>query len=106
MCLEELHEFEKQGKTAVLAFFASPETRYRRIMRKGRPTDPKIIIEVLEEDRRFVELGIGYVFTLASHMIVNESCSIQKTQQRAIETAYLFTPIALLISAVPSSCMC
>jgi dephospho-CoA kinase len=56
----------------VLAIFSSPETRYDRMMRRGRGDDGMNLQEFYDRDRRELKWGIGNAFTLADGMLVNE----------------------------------
>jgi dephospho-CoA kinase len=60
------------GDLTVVGIFASPETRYERIARRGRGDDGMSLEDFYERDRRELKWGIGNAFALADHMIVNE----------------------------------
>ena len=71
--LYEVEVFRNLGKCIVMAVHASPKTRYERLMRRGRPGDPRNWSEFEERDRTELSFGIGNVIALADVMIVNES---------------------------------
>ncbi len=56
----------------VIAVHASPKTRFRRIVSRGREGDPRSWEEFVDRDRRELKFGIGGVIAIADTMIVNE----------------------------------
>lgn len=70
--LEEVEEFKKVGKLIILAVHASPQTRFQRLIRRGRSDDPKSWEEFLERDFRELSIGIGNVIALADKIVINE----------------------------------
>ncbi len=70
--LYEVEVFRGLGKCIVMAVHASPRTRYERLVRRGRPGDPKNWSEFEKRDRTELAFGIGSVIALADVMIVNE----------------------------------
>jgi dephospho-CoA kinase len=56
----------------VLGIYASPETRYDRMIRRGRGDDGQDLQEFYDRDRRELKWGIGNAFTLADGMLLNE----------------------------------
>jgi dephospho-CoA kinase len=60
------------GDLFVLGIFSSPETRYERLIRRGRGDDGLNLQEFYDRDRRELKWGIGNAFALADGMIVNE----------------------------------
>jgi len=63
------HQF---GDLYVLGIFASPETRYERLRRRGRSDDGRNLQEFFDRDQRELKFGIGSAFILADGMLVNE----------------------------------
>lgn len=82
--LAEVEEFRKHGRVVIIAVHASPETRFKRLLKRGRPGDPGSYKEFAERDRTELEFGIGNVIALADYMIVNES-SIEEAKAKALE---------------------
>lgn len=82
----ELNVFRHNfGDLAVVGIYASPDTRFQRLQRRGRGDDSLSLEDFYERDRRELKWGIGNAFTLADYMLVNEgSTSELQTQARAI----------------------
>lgn len=70
--LEEVEEFKKVGEVITIAVHASPKTRFKRLISRGRNDDPKTWNEFQERDFRELEVGIGKVIALADKIIINE----------------------------------
>ena len=60
------------GDLFVLGIFASPETRYDRMIRRSRGDDGLSLQEFYDRDRRELKWGIGNAFALADGMLINE----------------------------------
>ncbi len=57
----------------IVGIFASPKTRYDRLVKRGREDAPKNIEEFHERDNRELGWGLGETMALADVMIINES---------------------------------
>ena len=57
----------------IVGIFASPATRYDRLVKRGRDDAPKDIEEFHARDSRELGWGLGETMALADHMIINES---------------------------------
>ena len=57
----------------IVGIFASPKTRYDRLVKRGRDDAPKNIEEFRERDSRELSWGLGETMALADRMIINES---------------------------------
>ena len=57
----------------IVGIFASPATRYDRLVKRGREDAPKNIEEFHERDNRELGWGLGETIALADVMIINES---------------------------------
>lgn len=60
------------GDLFVLGIFASPETRYDRMIKRSRGDDGMSLQEFFDRDRRELKWGIGNAFSLADGMLINE----------------------------------
>ncbi len=60
------------GDLFVLGIFASPETRYDRMIKRSRGDDGMSLQEFYDRDRRELKWGIGNAFSLADGMLINE----------------------------------
>ena len=72
---EEVMRFKQEfGVFPVVAVHSSPESRYRRLVkrRRERPDDPTALHEFQERDKRELSVGLGDVVALADYHIVNE----------------------------------
>jgi dephospho-CoA kinase len=72
----------------VLGIYASPETRYDRMIRRGRGDDGQDLQEFYDRDRRELKWGIGNAFTLADGMLLNEGPldEFRRAARRKIES--------------------
>ena len=57
----------------IVAIFASPKTRYDRLVKRGRDDAPNNIDEFEQRDNRELSWGLGETMALADKMIINES---------------------------------
>jgi dephospho-CoA kinase len=60
------------GDLFVLGIFASPGTRYDRMIKRSRGDDGMSLQEFYDRDRRELKWGIGNAFSLADGMLINE----------------------------------
>ncbi len=77
--LEEV-EFLKNNIDAeliIVSIHASPKTRFKRLIERGRSDDPKDWESFLNRDYEELSLGLGSVIALSDIMIINEG-SIQE----------------------------
>jgi dephospho-CoA kinase len=70
--MDELMYFKKNSEICLIAVHASPETRFERLLKRGRPDDPKDIETFRERDLRELNVGLGSVIALANKVFVNE----------------------------------
>lgn len=83
--LKEVEEFKKHfPRFSLIAVFASPKTRFKRLYNRGRSDDPKNWEIFRERDLRELSVGLGNVIALADHIIVNEE-EIYKAKRLAKE---------------------
>ncbi|MEM4970508.1 MAG: AAA family ATPase [Sulfolobales archaeon] len=85
--LAELEFFRKSFSSVVLvAIHASPETRYRRLVSRGREGDPKGWDEFVERDALELSMGVGSLIALADIMIINEGIDLEGFRRTASNT--------------------
>jgi len=74
--IRSLHEVEEFRRIfpdfKVLAVHASPKTRFKRLLRRGREDDPKSWEDFVKRDMRELSVGLGDVIATADYMLVNE----------------------------------
>ena len=74
--IRSLHEVEEFRRIfpdfKVLAIHASPKTRFKRLLRRGREDDPKSWEDFMKRDMRELSVGLGNVIATADYMLVNE----------------------------------
>lgn len=70
--MDELTYFKKNSKVCLVAVHASPATRFERLLKRGRPDDPKDIKTFRGRDLRELIVGLGSVIALADKVFVNE----------------------------------
>ena len=81
--LKELERYKRDlGKTVVIAVHASPQVRFKRILKRKRPGDSKSWNEFVERDIVELSFGLGNVIALADYMIVNEG-TIEELREMA-----------------------
>jgi len=56
----------------LVAVYASPETRFRRLFRRGRSDAPTDWAAFRERDMREIGVGVAAAMALADYMLVNE----------------------------------
>jgi dephospho-CoA kinase len=70
--MEEIAELRTHFEIVTVAIHASPNTRFQRLLERGRSDDPKDWNEFEVRDIRELNVGIGRVIALADEMLVNE----------------------------------
>ncbi len=70
--MDEIYEFRKKYNVHLVAVHASPQTRFKRLLERGRSDDPKDWRDFEERDLRELKVGLGFVISLADDMLVNE----------------------------------
>jgi len=71
--LHEVEEFKKEFPNfRILAVHASPRTRFKRLLKRGRRDDPQNWEVFVERDRRELKVGLGDVIATADYMVINE----------------------------------
>lgn len=70
----EVSVFRKHfgASMSVVAVHSSPQTRFKRLITRGRDDAPENRQEFDRRDIRELDWGVGRVIALADHMIVNE----------------------------------
>jgi len=71
--LHELAELKSRFDVITVAIHASPETRFQRLLSRGRSDDPKTWDVFQERDFRELDVGLGQVIALADQILINES---------------------------------
>jgi dephospho-CoA kinase len=76
------------GDLFVLGIYSSPQTRYDRLLKRGRGDDGQDLQEFYDRDRRELKWGIGAAFTLADGMLINEGSldEFRRDARRMLET--------------------
>jgi dephospho-CoA kinase len=74
--LRSLHEaeaFRKHfPKFTLVAVHASPETRFRRLLLRGRKDDPNRWEVFLDRDLRELSVGLGNAIAMSQYLVINE----------------------------------
>lgn len=71
--MAEVEALRRDHLVAIVAVHSSPETRYERLVARGRSDDPKSWEEFADRDARELGVGIGDVIALAQEMLINET---------------------------------
>ena len=69
---DELRELKSRFEVFTVAIHASPKTRFRRLLERGRSDDPKTWNTFYERDSRELDVGVCRVIALADVLLVNE----------------------------------
>jgi dephospho-CoA kinase len=87
--IDELMCFKKNREVCLIAVHASPETRFKRLLKRGRPDDPKDLKTFMERDLRELKIGLGSVIALANKVFVNEGTveDLQRSVKKFFEGA-------------------
>ena len=84
--LDEVTEFRKHyPKLILIATYASPQTRFNRLYKRGRPDDAKNWQTFHERDTRELTVGLGNAIAMVESMIINEG-PIETTKQKITQT--------------------
>ncbi len=85
--LDEVEVFRKKGEVVILAVHASPKTRFKRLLRRGRAGDPRNWDDFVKRDMTELRFGLGDVIALADYMLVNESTidDLYRSSKRVLE---------------------
>ncbi|MBT3583213.1 AAA family ATPase [Candidatus Woesearchaeota archaeon] len=82
----EVNYFKENDPNFILiAITASEETRYNRILSRGRAGDPKTLDEIAIKDRKDRGIGIDECVKMAHHVIVNEGITIEQLTGKLFE---------------------
>jgi len=87
--LRSLHEADvfkdHFQKFSLIAIHASPETRFIRLLRRGRSDDPKNWETFHERDLRELSVGLGNAVAMSENLVVNEG-ELADTKEKIEET--------------------
>jgi dephospho-CoA kinase len=70
--VEEVDELRRKYRVVTIAIHASPETRFRRLQRRGRSDKPRGLTDFEERDNRELGVGIANLIALADRTVENE----------------------------------
>ncbi|MDP2899394.1 MAG: AAA family ATPase, partial [Candidatus Bathyarchaeota archaeon] len=70
--LAEVEAFKDAFDVVLIAVWASPLSRFKRLTRRGRSDDPKTWEEFKERERRELGFGIGDAIASSDYMIKND----------------------------------
>ncbi len=79
--LAEVEAFKEAFDVILLAVYASPLSRFKRLTRRGRSDDPKTWEEFKERERRELGFGIGDAIATSDYLIVNDDGMGQLEQE-------------------------
>jgi len=74
--MEEVEELARHYNVSIIAIHASPETRYRRLLKRK------------ERDKRELKVGVGRIISLADRMVENEESipTLERRMRRVLKT--------------------
>ena len=65
----------------LIAVHASPETRFIRLLRRGRSDDPKNWETFHDRDQRELSVGLGNVVAMSENLVVNEGTPAETQEE-------------------------
>ncbi len=84
--LAELEFFKRNLPSVVLvAIHASPLTRYRRLVSRGREGDPRAWDEFAARDAFELSMGLGNLIAMADIMVVNEDIDLEGFRRTVLD---------------------
>ncbi|HII85607.1 TPA: flagellar hook-basal body complex protein FliE [Candidatus Bathyarchaeota archaeon] len=76
--LREVEVFKEHfEKFSLIAIHASPQTRFNRLLRRGRSDDPKDWETFMERDIRELSVGLGNAIATSEYLVVNEGKPVE-----------------------------
>jgi dephospho-CoA kinase len=86
--LEEIQELARHYKVSIIAIHASPETRFRRLLKRNRSDRPRTKADFSKRDKRELTVGVGRVISLADRMVENEDSipNLERRMRRVLKT--------------------
>jgi len=70
--IAEVEAFKNEFDVVLIALWASPLSRFKRLTRRGRSDDPKTWEEFKERERRELGFGIGEAIASSDYLIKND----------------------------------
>ncbi len=70
--IEEIDELNKKYRVFTIAIHASPESRFQRLLKRGRSDRPRNWADFLERDERELKVGVGKLIAIADRVVENE----------------------------------
>ena len=86
--MEEVEELARHYNVSIIAIHASPETRFRRLLKRKRGDRPRTMSDFWERDRRELKVGVGRIISLADRMVENEESipTLERRMRRVLKT--------------------
>jgi len=86
--MEEVEELARHYNVSIIAIHASPETRFRRLLKRKRGDRPRTMSDFRERDRRELKVGVGRIISLADRMVENEESipTLERRMRRVLKT--------------------
>jgi dephospho-CoA kinase len=86
--MEEVEELARYYNVSIIAIHASPETRFRRLLRRKRGDRPRTLSDFRERDKRELKVGVGRIISLANRMVENEESipALERRMRRVLKT--------------------
>jgi dephospho-CoA kinase len=86
--IEEVEELARHYKVSIIAIHASPETRFKRLLRRKRGDRPRTVSDFRERDKRELKVGVGKMISLADRMVENEESipTLERRMRRVLKT--------------------
>jgi len=70
--IEEIEELNRKYRVFTIAIHASPESRFKRLLKRRRSDRPRNWTEFKERDERELKVGVGKLIAIADRVVENE----------------------------------
>ncbi len=72
----------------IIAVHASPDTRFKRLVKRKRGDRPRTMSDFRERDNRELKVGVARIISLADRMVENEESipALERRMRRVLKT--------------------
>jgi dephospho-CoA kinase len=86
--IEEVEELGKKFCVLTIAIHASPESRFRRLLKRRRSDQPRNWTDFVERDERELKVGVGKLIAIADRVVENEDTKndLKRRTERLLQT--------------------
>ncbi len=86
--IEEVEELGRHFNVTIIAVHASPDTRFKRLVKRKRGDRPRTMSDFQERDNRELKVGVARIISLADRMVENEESipALERRMRRVLKT--------------------